>query len=69
MIKHVYATAFLLATFWYARAQQYQELHDPRPVDASSWKAVEAGTHVRFAGTDIRYEKRNAPNPASLQNS
>lgn len=69
MIKHVYATVFLLATFWYARAQQYQELHDPRPVDVSSWKAVEAGTHIRFGSTDIRYEKRNAPNPTSLQNS
>lgn len=67
MIKHVYATALLLALSWQVNAQQYQELPDPRPVDQASWKAVETGTHASFGSADIRYEKRNAPDPATFR--
>ena len=67
MMKLIYATALLLAMSFHVNAQQYQELPDPRPVDHASWKTVAAGTHASFASADIRYEKRNAPDPASLR--
>lgn len=69
MMKLFPATALLLVLSFHVNAQQYQELPDPRPADPASWKAVAAGVHASFASADIRYEKRNAPGPASLRST
>ncbi|RBL92662.1 DUF4091 domain-containing protein [Chitinophaga flava] len=51
-------------------AAGYQELPDPRPVNKASWEAVKGNQlHVAFGSADIRYEKRNAPDPNSLTSS
>ena len=39
----------------------YSELADPKPANKSSWLALKPGQHVRFASTDVRYEKHTAP--------
>ncbi|QJB35287.1 DUF4091 domain-containing protein [Chitinophaga oryzae] len=51
-------------------AGDYQEKPDPRPVNKASWEAVKGDElHVAFGSTDIRYEKRNAPDQQSLATS
>ncbi|QEH43755.1 DUF4091 domain-containing protein [Chitinophaga sp. XS-30] len=76
MMKLFYAAALLLAISCNVNVQQqeqqpqqYQELPDPRPVDEATWAAVTPGSHAGFGSADIRYEKRNAPDPASLKAS
>jgi hypothetical protein len=47
--------------------QDFQELPDPKPVDAASWNAVpETRLNFSFADVSVRYEKRNAPDAATL---
>ncbi|MCW3463277.1 DUF4091 domain-containing protein [Chitinophaga nivalis] len=48
-------------------AGDYQELPDPRPVNAASWEAVkDTQLHIAFGTPDTRYEKSNAPAASSL---
>lgn len=39
----------------------YQELPDPNAGINTSWKSLKAGTYIRFASPDVRYEKSAVP--------
>ncbi|WP_143304933.1 DUF4091 domain-containing protein [Chitinophaga vietnamensis] len=53
-----------------AAIKDYKELPDPRPVNQASWNAItDQQLHVAFGTADTRYEKRNAPDAATLSDS
>ncbi|MET7001179.1 DUF4091 domain-containing protein [Chitinophaga defluvii] len=73
MVRKFFWVLVLMALQQYVIAQSgpfskdFKELPDPKPVNTASWQAVSGNqVHFSFADVSVRYEKRNAPDAATL---